>query len=92
LGGRGRWISEFEDSHGYTEKPCLEKNKKTKNKKQKKKAPSGRPGSLLSRVEVSLFSRVLGTNLELCTLPLSLVPAQYGSVYAGHLVWMTASM
>jgi hypothetical protein len=38
LGGRGRWISEFkaslvykiefQDSQGYTEKPCL-KNKKT---------------------------------------------------------------
>ena len=27
--------SEFKDSQGYTEKPCLEK--KTKNKKQKKK-------------------------------------------------------
>jgi hypothetical protein len=43
LGGRGRWISEFEaslvyrvefqDSQGYTEKPCLEKpNKKKKEK------------------------------------------------------------
>jgi hypothetical protein len=39
LGGRGRWISEFEaslvykvnqDSQGYTEKPCLEKPKKKK--------------------------------------------------------------
>jgi hypothetical protein len=39
LGGKGKWISEFEaslvysefhDSQGYTEKPCLEKqNKKT---------------------------------------------------------------
>jgi hypothetical protein len=35
--------SEFQNSHGYTEKPCLEKtknktkNKKTKTKKQKKK-------------------------------------------------------
>ena len=44
LGGRGRWISEFEaslvyrcefqDSQGYTEKPCL---KKTKSKKTKTK-------------------------------------------------------
>jgi hypothetical protein len=25
--------SEFQNSQGYTEKPCLEKNKKTKNKK-----------------------------------------------------------
>jgi hypothetical protein len=41
LGGRGRWISEFEaslvglqsefqDSQGYTEKPCLEKPKSKK--------------------------------------------------------------
>jgi hypothetical protein len=31
--------SEFQDSQGYTEKPCLEKqkNKKTKKKKKKKK-------------------------------------------------------
>jgi hypothetical protein len=48
LGGRGRQISEFEaslelseqsefqDSQGYTEKPCLEKTKQT-NKKQTNK-------------------------------------------------------
>jgi hypothetical protein len=46
LGGRGRWISEFEgqpglqrefqDSQGYTEKPCLKKTKK-QNKKKKTK-------------------------------------------------------
>jgi hypothetical protein len=36
LGGRGRWISEFEaslvyeDSQGYTEKPCLERPQKEK--------------------------------------------------------------
>jgi hypothetical protein len=29
-GGRGRRISEFQDSQGYTEKPCLEKPKKKK--------------------------------------------------------------
>jgi hypothetical protein len=46
LGGRGRWISEFEtslvykvrselhDSQGYTEKPCLKKKKKEKKKKE----------------------------------------------------------
>jgi hypothetical protein len=42
LGGRGRWISEFEASlvyrvssrTGYTEKPCLEKPKKKKKKKE----------------------------------------------------------
>jgi hypothetical protein len=43
LGGRGRQISEFEaslvyrvsfqDSQGYTEKPCLEKTKQSKTKK-----------------------------------------------------------
>jgi hypothetical protein len=45
LGGRGRRISEFEaslvysefqDSQGYTEKPCLEKPKKEKKKEKKK--------------------------------------------------------
>jgi hypothetical protein len=47
LGGRGRWISEFEaslvykvsasDNQGSTEKPCLEKNQnKTKTNKQTK--------------------------------------------------------
>jgi hypothetical protein len=35
LGGRGRWISEFQDSQGYTEKPCLEKPKKQKQKQIK---------------------------------------------------------
>jgi hypothetical protein len=36
LGGRGRWISkpglqsEFQDSQGYTEKPCLDKTNKKK--------------------------------------------------------------
>jgi hypothetical protein len=28
LEGRGRQISEFEDSQGYTDKPCLKKKKK----------------------------------------------------------------
>jgi hypothetical protein len=36
LGGRGRRISEFEASQGYTEKLCLEKPKE-KRKKQKRK-------------------------------------------------------
>jgi hypothetical protein len=45
-GTRGRWISEFEgqpglhsefqDSQGYKEKPCLEKPKKKKKKKEPK--------------------------------------------------------
>jgi hypothetical protein len=29
--------SEFQDSQGYTEKPCLKKKNKNKNKKNKKK-------------------------------------------------------
>jgi hypothetical protein len=47
LGGRGRRISEFEarlvyksefqDSQGYTEEPCLKKPKKKKKKKEKKR-------------------------------------------------------
>jgi hypothetical protein len=51
LGDRGRRVSEleaslvykseFQDSQGYTEKPCLKKtNKQTKNKKKKKKEAS----------------------------------------------------
>jgi hypothetical protein len=38
LGGRGRQISEFEDSQGYTKKPCL--------KKKKKKKPNGKEARL----------------------------------------------
>jgi hypothetical protein len=43
LGGKGRQISEFvaslvyrefQDSQGYTEKPCLEKTNKQTNKKE----------------------------------------------------------
>jgi hypothetical protein len=39
LGGRGRWISEFQHSlqsrfQGYTEKPCLKKKKKKERKKE----------------------------------------------------------
>jgi hypothetical protein len=40
LGGRGRQISEFEDSQDsqdYTEKPCLKKTKQNKTKKKEKK-------------------------------------------------------
>jgi hypothetical protein len=47
LGSRGRWISEFETSlvyrvssriarEGYTEKPCLEKQKTKQNKTKQK--------------------------------------------------------
>jgi hypothetical protein len=46
LGGRGKWISEFEaslvyrvsTSQGYTDKPCLKTNKQT-NKQTNKKLP-----------------------------------------------------
>jgi hypothetical protein len=52
LGGRGRWISEFEASLGYRvnsrtaraiqRKPCLEKpNKKKKKKKRKSRRQLG---------------------------------------------------
>jgi hypothetical protein len=48
LGGRDRWVSEFEaslvslqsefqDSQGYTEKPCLEKKKKKKKERKRKR-------------------------------------------------------
>jgi hypothetical protein len=37
LGGRGRQISEFEASQGYTEKPCLEKKKRKEKKRKEKK-------------------------------------------------------
>jgi hypothetical protein len=36
LGGRGKRISEFQDSQDYTEKPCLEQNKTNKQKYAKK--------------------------------------------------------
>ena len=56
LGSRGRWISEFEDSlvykdheksefqdsQGYTEKPCLKKPKKKEKKEKKKNLILGR--------------------------------------------------
>jgi hypothetical protein len=35
LGGRGRQISEFQDSQDYTEKPCLEKKQTPPPKKIK---------------------------------------------------------
>ena len=40
LGGRGQHglQSEFQDSHGYTEKPCLIKHKQNQNKTQKRPA------------------------------------------------------
>jgi hypothetical protein len=41
LGGRGRRVSEFQDSQGYTEEPCLEKTRKKK-KERKKERKEGR--------------------------------------------------
>jgi hypothetical protein len=35
LRGRGRWISEFSNSQGYTEKPCLENNQKKEKEKKR---------------------------------------------------------
>jgi hypothetical protein len=55
LGGRGRWISEFEvsldyrvssNSQGYTEKPCLEKPKPNKQKKNQQSGKKKRGGGL----------------------------------------------
>jgi hypothetical protein len=37
LGGRGRWISEFQDSQGYTEKLCLERKTNKQTNKQTNK-------------------------------------------------------
>jgi hypothetical protein len=36
LGGRGRRISEFQDSQGYTEKPCLKTTTTTTTTKKNK--------------------------------------------------------
>jgi hypothetical protein len=52
MGGRGRRISEFEaslvysdfqDSQGYTEIPCLEKQNKQTNTHQQKNQPTNQP-------------------------------------------------
>jgi hypothetical protein len=54
LGGRSRWISEFETSLVYrvssrtaraTEKPCLEKPKEKEKKKKKRLCPDSNLGS-----------------------------------------------
>jgi hypothetical protein len=37
MSSRTAWSTEFQDSQGYTEKPCVEKPKKKKKKKKKKK-------------------------------------------------------
>ena len=34
------WVSEFQESQGYTEKPCLEKKKNNQNQPNKKKHSS----------------------------------------------------
>jgi hypothetical protein len=66
LGGRGRQISEFEaslvyrvefqDSQGYTEKPCLEKPKR-KNKQTNKKTT--KTGSKQVHIPLSYFPSFL---------------------------------
>jgi hypothetical protein len=40
LGGRGKWISEFKDSQGYTEKPCLGGKKENNEKLEVKRSPN----------------------------------------------------
>jgi hypothetical protein len=53
LGGRGRQISEFQDSQDFIEKPCLEK---TKNKKQKQKTKQNKkPISLPDTFRFTLY-------------------------------------
>jgi hypothetical protein len=42
LRGRGRRISEFKASLGYTKKPCLEKPKKEKRKKEREREQASR--------------------------------------------------
>jgi hypothetical protein len=37
LSSRPAWSTEFQDSQGYTEKPCVEKPKTNTQKKKKKK-------------------------------------------------------
>jgi hypothetical protein len=37
LSSRSAWSTEFQDSQGYTEKPCLDKQNKTKQNKNKTK-------------------------------------------------------
>ena len=46
LSSRPAWATEFQDSQGYTEKPCLEKP----NKKKKKRVWNG---SVLVRVSIA---------------------------------------
>jgi hypothetical protein len=49
---RPAWsTSEFQDSQGYTEKPCLEKPKKKKNKNKKTKSMRAVFSRLLNKVE-----------------------------------------
>ena len=69
LGSRGRQISdlkaslvykEFQDSQGYTEKPCLEKKQKKKNKKKKVEQHAhtqkkGLPLSFLNPTALTLY-------------------------------------
>jgi hypothetical protein len=72
LGGRGRWISEFEDSQGYTEKPCLKKNQKGKKKKKKKSILETAVGLLPPDFSVAdLFSEQVSKALGLTQLPAS---------------------
>jgi hypothetical protein len=41
LGGRGRQISEFQDSQGYIEKPCFKKQQQQKTLARQTKKPDG---------------------------------------------------
>jgi hypothetical protein len=56
--GQSGLQSEFQDSQGYTDKPCLKKKQKTKNKKQKK------PKLGKAEVEMAEKAKVLGRKPE----------------------------
>jgi hypothetical protein len=61
--------SEFQDSRGYTEKPCLEKPKNQKRKRKKS-------WSLWTRRRANLPSETSHSLTYTCRLPFALFPAQ----------------
>jgi hypothetical protein len=58
---------EFQDSQGYTEKPCLEKTKQKKRKKNKQKdelVPNQRPEASFYRLVLLLLEGALHASTE----------------------------
>jgi hypothetical protein len=45
--------SEFQDSHGYTEKPCLKKTKKTKQNKKQNKTKSNNNNNKKKKTKIT---------------------------------------